>query len=128
LSDIDKHNPAVDCQSCGGLARQRPNTLSQVFIMSLSDVSDLTELSSDEDDVSPSKTTRSTTSKKNTKEYKILGALRPPRTTSYTAKSLYGEASGLPAVPVVHLRLLQTKSSTMRLTLIQNINVVSFLP
>lgn len=59
--------------------------------MSLSDVSDLTDLSSDEDDFSPSKTSRATASKKGTKEYKISGVLRAPRTTSYTAKSLYDQ-------------------------------------
>ncbi|OJA09013.1 hypothetical protein AZE42_07396 [Rhizopogon vesiculosus] len=59
--------------------------------MSLSDVSDLTEFSSDEDGCSPSKTTRTTGSKKITKEHKISGVLRPPRTPSYTAKSLYNQ-------------------------------------
>ncbi|KAG1734568.1 hypothetical protein EDB19DRAFT_1638848 [Suillus lakei] len=59
--------------------------------MSLSDVSDLTDLSSDDDDFPPSKTTRTTASKKGTKEYKISGVLRAPRTTSYTAKSLYDQ-------------------------------------
>jgi hypothetical protein len=59
--------------------------------MSLSDVSDLTDLSSDEDDFPPSKTSRTTASKKGTKEYKISGVLRAPRTTSYTAKSLYDQ-------------------------------------
>lgn len=59
--------------------------------MSLSDVSDLTDLSSDEDDFPPSKTTRTKASKKGTKEYKISGVLRAPRTTSYTAKSLYDQ-------------------------------------
>lgn len=58
--------------------------------MSLSDVSDLTDLSEDEDDFPPSKT-RTTASKKGTKEYKISGVLRAPRTTSYTAKSLYDQ-------------------------------------
>lgn len=59
--------------------------------MSLSDVSDLTDLSSDEDDFPLSKTSRTTASKKGTKEYKISGVLRAPRTTSYTAKSLYDQ-------------------------------------
>ncbi|KAG2113577.1 uncharacterized protein F5147DRAFT_571425 [Suillus discolor] len=63
--------------------------------MSLSDFSDLTDLSSDDDDFPPSKTSRTTTrtSKKGkgTKEYKISGVLRAPRTTSYTAKSLYDQ-------------------------------------
>ncbi|KAG1760256.1 hypothetical protein EDD22DRAFT_1051686 [Suillus occidentalis] len=58
--------------------------------MSLSDVSDLTDLSSDEDDFPPSKT-RTKASKKGSKEYKISGVLRAPRTTSYTAKSLYDQ-------------------------------------
>lgn len=58
--------------------------------MSLSDVSDLTDLSSDEDDFPPSKK-RTAASKKGTKEYKITGVLRAPRTTSYTAKSLYDQ-------------------------------------
>lgn len=69
--------------------------------MSLSDVSDLTDLSSDEDDFPPSKT-RTKASKKGSKEYKISGVLRAPRTTSYTAKSLYGKTSGLLAVFIVH--------------------------
>ncbi|KAG2155215.1 uncharacterized protein EDB93DRAFT_91098 [Suillus bovinus] len=60
--------------------------------MSLSDVSDLTDLSSDDDDFPRSKTSRTTaSSKKATKEYKISGVLRAPRTTSYTAKSLYDQ-------------------------------------
>lgn len=59
--------------------------------LSDSDVSDLTDLSSDEDDFPLSKTTRTTASKKSTKEYKISGVLRAPRTTSYTAKSLYDQ-------------------------------------
>ncbi|KAG0694706.1 hypothetical protein DFH29DRAFT_308592 [Suillus ampliporus] len=59
--------------------------------MSLSDVSDLTDLSSDDDDFPPSKTSRTTASKKNAREYKISGVLRAPRTTSYTAKSLYDQ-------------------------------------
>ncbi|KAI6001912.1 hypothetical protein EDD15DRAFT_2472675 [Pisolithus albus] len=55
--------------------------------MSLSDISDLTELSSEED-VPAAKTTRS---KKQSKEYKIKNVLRAPRTTQYTTKSLYDQ-------------------------------------
>ncbi|CCM00224.1 uncharacterized protein FIBRA_02252 [Fibroporia radiculosa] len=58
--------------------------------MSLSDFdSDLTELSSEEEEYIPAPTRR----KKNAtnKEYKIQNALRPPRTTQYTAKSLYDQ-------------------------------------
>ncbi|KAF9233060.1 hypothetical protein BU15DRAFT_90488 [Melanogaster broomeanus] len=57
--------------------------------MSLSDVSDLTELSSDEEDVPLSKNT--TKAKGRPKEYKISNVLRAPRTTQYTAKSLYDQ-------------------------------------
>lgn len=57
--------------------------------MSLSDYSDLTELSSSEDEqFQPA--TKSKKSKKQPKQYKITNVLRPPRTTQYTAKSLYG--------------------------------------
>ncbi|KAH7922254.1 hypothetical protein BV22DRAFT_1017693 [Leucogyrophana mollusca] len=62
--------------------------------MSLSDFSDLTDLSSDEDDVPlAQRTTAKKTggSKKTPKEYKISNVLRPPRTTQYTAKSLYDQ-------------------------------------
>ncbi|KIK82235.1 hypothetical protein PAXRUDRAFT_724082 [Paxillus rubicundulus Ve08.2h10] len=55
--------------------------------MSLSDVSDLTELSSDEE-VPLSKSVAK--KKKGPKEYRITNVLRAPRTTQYTAKSLYG--------------------------------------
>lgn len=78
--------------------------------MSLSDFSDLTDLSSDDDDFPPSKTSRTTTrtSKKGkgAKEYKISGVLRAPRTTSYTAKSLYGKASRLLVVVFMCITLL----------------------
>ncbi|KAF9220655.1 hypothetical protein BS17DRAFT_713659 [Gyrodon lividus] len=57
--------------------------------MSLSDVSELTELSSDEEDVPLSKST--TKAKKGPREYKITHVLRAPRTTQYTAKSLYDQ-------------------------------------
>ncbi|KAI0728951.1 hypothetical protein C8Q72DRAFT_959657 [Fomitopsis betulina] len=68
--------------------------------------SDLTDLSSDEDDVSPPKVkdedeyvpssikkkARATTTTKDLgSDYKILNALRPPRTTQYTAKSLFDQ-------------------------------------
>ena len=56
--------------------------------MSLSDFSDLTDISSDEDDVPLAK--RTSKAKKAPKEYKITGVLRAPRTAQYTAKSLYG--------------------------------------
>ena len=57
--------------------------------MSLSDISDLTDLSSsDEDDVPLAK--RTSKVKKGPKEYKITRVLRAPRTAQYTAKSLYG--------------------------------------
>ncbi|KAF8837162.1 hypothetical protein BDN67DRAFT_973331 [Paxillus ammoniavirescens] len=57
--------------------------------MSLSDVSDLTELSSDEEEVPLSKNI--TKKKKGPKEYRITNVLRAPRTTQYTAKSLYDQ-------------------------------------
>ncbi|KAI0075031.1 hypothetical protein K474DRAFT_1600557, partial [Panus rudis PR-1116 ss-1] len=59
--------------------------------MSLSDYeSDLTELTESEDDYKPA---ASAGKKKQTKkqEYRIVNALRPPRTTQYTAKSLYDQ-------------------------------------
>lgn len=56
--------------------------------MSLSDTSDLTDLSTDEDDVPLAK--RTSKAKKAPKEYKITHALHAPRTAQYTAKSLYG--------------------------------------
>ncbi|KAH7910427.1 hypothetical protein BJ138DRAFT_1008858 [Hygrophoropsis aurantiaca] len=61
--------------------------------MSLSDFSDLTDLSSDEDDVPLSQKTykKAAPAKKTAKEYKISNVLRPPRTTQYTAKSLYDQ-------------------------------------
>jgi hypothetical protein len=59
--------------------------------MSLSDVSDLTELSSDEEEVPLTK--NATKKKKGAKEYRITNVLRAPRTTQYTAKSLYGAPS-----------------------------------
>ncbi|KAI6144252.1 hypothetical protein BKA82DRAFT_4330975 [Pisolithus tinctorius] len=55
--------------------------------MSLSDISDLTELSSEEDAPTARPTPKS---KKQSKEYKIKNVLRAPRTTQYTTKSLYG--------------------------------------
>ncbi|KIJ67382.1 hypothetical protein HYDPIDRAFT_37917 [Hydnomerulius pinastri MD-312] len=58
--------------------------------MSLSDVSDLTDLSSDEEEVPLAKTTTKAT-KKGPKEYKITNVLRAPRTTQYTTKSLYDQ-------------------------------------
>ena len=58
------------------------------FRMSLMDISDLTDLSSDEDDVPLAK--RTSKVKKEPKEYKITHVLRAPRTAQYTAKSLYG--------------------------------------
>ncbi|KAL6301876.1 hypothetical protein BKA93DRAFT_919266 [Sparassis latifolia] len=52
--------------------------------------SDLTELSSDEEEYIPaSQKKRAPAKAKN--DYKIQNALRPPRTTSYTAKSLYDQ-------------------------------------
>ncbi|KIJ19326.1 hypothetical protein PAXINDRAFT_96729, partial [Paxillus involutus ATCC 200175] len=57
--------------------------------MSLSDVSDLTELSSDEEEVPLTK--NATKKKKGGKEYRITNVLRAPRTTQYTAKSLYDQ-------------------------------------
>ncbi|KAI9462077.1 hypothetical protein HD554DRAFT_2027786 [Boletus coccyginus] len=57
--------------------------------MSLSDFSDLTDLSSDEDDVPLAK--RTSKAKKAPKEYKITNVLRAPRTAQYTAKSLYDQ-------------------------------------
>lgn len=64
------------------------------------DESDLTELDYSEDDsesdVPLSKSQSKTTSAKGkgkAKEYTILKKLRPPRTTQYTAKSLYGAHS-----------------------------------
>ena len=59
--------------------------------MSLSGISDLTDVSSDEDDVPLAKCTSKV--KKAPKEYKITGVLRAPRTTQYTAKSLYGTST-----------------------------------
>lgn len=60
--------------------------------MSFSDFSDLTDLSSsDEDDVPLAK--RTSKAKKGPKEYKITHVLRAPRTAQYTAKSLYGTAA-----------------------------------
>ncbi|KAI5981513.1 hypothetical protein EDC04DRAFT_3022073 [Pisolithus marmoratus] len=56
--------------------------------MSLSDVSDLTELS-EEEDVPVTKSTPK--SRKQSKEYKIKNVLRAPRTTQYTTKSLYDQ-------------------------------------
>ncbi|KAH7886787.1 hypothetical protein F5I97DRAFT_1050037 [Phlebopus sp. FC_14] len=56
--------------------------------MSLSDVSDLTDLSSEED-VPLAKSTNRT--RRGPKEYKISHVLRAPRTTQYTAKSLYDQ-------------------------------------
>ncbi|KAG6336424.1 hypothetical protein ID866_2667, partial [Astraeus odoratus] len=56
--------------------------------MSLSDISDLTELSSEEDFPVVKKPQKP---KRQTKEYKISNVLRAPRTTQYTAKSLYGK-------------------------------------
>ncbi|KAI6152714.1 hypothetical protein EDD17DRAFT_1491150 [Pisolithus thermaeus] len=55
--------------------------------MSLSDISDLTELSSEEEAASAKPRPKS---KKQSKEYKIKNVLRAPRTTQYTTKSLYG--------------------------------------
>lgn len=63
--------------------------------MSLSDLSDLSELSSDEEDVPLMKSTQKATRNKKSKEYQITNTLRPPRTTQYTAKSLYGARSHL---------------------------------
>lgn len=59
--------------------------------MSLSDFSDLTDLSSDEDDVPLAK--RTSKAKKAPREYKITNVLRAPRTAQYTAKSLYGTST-----------------------------------
>jgi hypothetical protein len=59
--------------------------------MSLSDLSDLSELSSDEEDIPLVKSTQRATRTKKSKEYQITNTLRPPRTTQYTAKSLYDQ-------------------------------------
>lgn len=56
--------------------------------MSLSDISDLTELSSEEDAPTARPTPKS---RKQSKEYKIKNVLRAPRTTQYTTKSLYDQ-------------------------------------
>ncbi|KAI6127029.1 hypothetical protein F5141DRAFT_1186273 [Pisolithus sp. B1] len=56
--------------------------------MSLSDISDLTELSSEEEVAVAKRTPKS---KKQSKEYKIKNVLRAPRTTQYTTKSLYDQ-------------------------------------
>lgn len=70
------------------------------------DESDLTEFddSSEESDVPLSKSQATTSSvaakgkrkEKAKGEYTILKKLRPPRTTQYTAKSLYGEHPRIP--------------------------------
>ncbi|KAH0835739.1 hypothetical protein J3R83DRAFT_9564 [Lanmaoa asiatica] len=57
--------------------------------MSLSDISDLTDLSTDEDDVPLAK--RTSKARKVPKEYKVSHVLRAPRTAQYTAKSLYDQ-------------------------------------
>lgn len=56
--------------------------------MSLSDISDLTDLSSEEEVPTTKPTPKS---KKQSKEYKIKNVLRAPRTTQYTTKSLYDQ-------------------------------------
>ncbi|EGN97363.1 hypothetical protein SERLA73DRAFT_57011, partial [Serpula lacrymans var. lacrymans S7.3] len=63
------------------------------FSMSLSDFSELTELSSDEDIplTQASAAKKRPTPKKTIREYQISHALRPPRTSQYTAKSLYDQ-------------------------------------
>ncbi|KAL4071943.1 hypothetical protein J3A83DRAFT_4093033 [Scleroderma citrinum] len=58
--------------------------------MSLSDFSDLTELSSEEEEQFP-QPKKSQKSKKQPKQYKVTNVLRAPRTTQYTAKSLYDQ-------------------------------------
>ncbi|KAI0919977.1 hypothetical protein AcV5_001908 [Taiwanofungus camphoratus] len=59
--------------------------------MSLSDFdSDLTELSSDDEEYVPT-SQKKKASTKTKGEYKVQNALRPPRTTQYTAKSLYDQ-------------------------------------
>lgn len=55
--------------------------------MSLSDISSLTEFSSDEE-YAPVKTTKKKTEKG---QYKIKPILNPPRQTTYSAKALFGE-------------------------------------
>ncbi|KAF8129057.1 hypothetical protein EV363DRAFT_1169699 [Boletus edulis] len=56
--------------------------------MSLSDISDLTDLSTDVDEPLAKRTSKA---KKAVKEYKITNVLRAPRTAQYTAKSLYDQ-------------------------------------
>ncbi|KAG6373681.1 hypothetical protein JVT61DRAFT_6352 [Boletus reticuloceps] len=56
--------------------------------MSLSDISDLTDLSTDVDEPLAKRTSKV---KKAAKEYKITNVLRAPRTAQYTAKSLYDQ-------------------------------------
>ncbi|EIW77493.1 hypothetical protein CONPUDRAFT_61475 [Coniophora puteana RWD-64-598 SS2] len=58
--------------------------------MSLSDYSDLTDLSSEEEEYVPNKRKKSTTTTKKT-DYKMDQTLQPPRTTQYTAKHLYDQ-------------------------------------
>ncbi|KAH9946705.1 hypothetical protein B0H21DRAFT_857876, partial [Amylocystis lapponica] len=53
--------------------------------------SDLTELSSDEEEYVPVSQKKKTPAKSLKNEYKVHSALRPPRTTQYTAKSLYDQ-------------------------------------
>jgi len=60
--------------------------------MSFSDFdSDLTELSSDEEIVVPlAQVTRTRTRSGKGRDYQIKGSLRPPRTSQFSAKALYG--------------------------------------
>jgi hypothetical protein len=57
--------------------------------MSLSDFSELTDFDSSDEEIPLSRTTRK--KKVSSKDdYQVQNALRPPRTSQYSAKSLYG--------------------------------------
>lgn len=94
--------------------------------MSLSDLSDLTDISSEEDDVPLAKSTQKPKKNAKSREYQITNTLRPPRTTQYTARSLYGALFSFRVVRtrLNNIGLLQTKSSKIPLILTQSINEV----
>lgn len=93
--------------------------------MSFSDDSDLTDLSSSEDEGPLASASQKAKAKAVAPEYQVKNSLKPPRTTQYTAKSLYGTRFSTKCRRSIVYLELQTKSSRTQSILTLNTNGVS---